>query len=324
MRALKRGSRRGGGRRAGVSVAARRAAPPGQRAAPRRAALRASVLVHPELLRAIADATSAAGDLETGGPLIGTVQRSWTAGGGRPSLIVSLLGTLAPGPALRATGSSVSLGRSADGERAASAIRWWRAVTGLDLIHLGDWHKHEVRSPEPSEGDHSTAKEMRAETAAPLWLTAIAVGGRSDKVETAAEGHRARISRSAVDREHVRFYRAVTGVGLEPVPVRVEAHALPSLPALPWHVADPARFAAECRLLSAAGFSVAIEPSDSRTSPSLKIHLRRDGKPGLTVVTSPNYPAKRPLVRDGNGRRVRNRVPWSPARFLVDLAKESR
>jgi hypothetical protein len=300
----------------------RRPAPPARRSRPRPPAHRATVFVHPELLRVIADATAAAGRLETGGPLIGTVQRSWGTDGRTSSLIVSLLGTVAPGPALRATGSSVSLGRRADGERAASAIRWWRAATELDLLHLGDWHKHGSYLPEPSGGDHLTAKEMLAETPAPLWLAAIAVGERSVKGETGAEGNRVRIARSAIDCEHVRFYRAVGGVGLEPVPVRVEADALPALPPLPWHVGDPARFAAECRLLAAAGFSVAIEATDSDLRPGLSLRLRVDGKPELTVITGPTYPVEPPLVRDANGKRVKT-SRWSAGRFLVDLAEEA-
>jgi hypothetical protein len=324
MPALRRGSRRGGGRRAGASVASRRRPGPPARRAVSLPGPRATVLAHPELLRTIADATTAAGKLETGGPLIGTVQRSWTVDGRPSSLIVSLLGTVAPGPALRATGGSVSLGRSADGERAASAIRWWRAATGLDLLHLGDWHKHDSHSPEPSPGDRATVKEMLAETPAPLWLAAIAVGVRSDKEDTDAEGNRVRVARSAIDCEHVRFYRAAAGVGLTPVRVRIEAHALPGLPALPWHVADTVRFAAECRLLAAAGFSVAIEPPESRARPGLVLSLRRDGKPALTAITRPDYPAEPPVLRDANGRRVKTRGLWSANRFLVDLVREDR
>jgi hypothetical protein len=163
---------------------------------------------------------------------------------------------------------------------------------------------------------------MRAETPAPLWLAAIAVGERSEKERTEAEGNRVRVARTAVDCEHVRFYRAVAGVGLMPVPVRIEAHALPGLPALPWHVADPVRFAAECRLLAAAGFSVAIEPYDSRGCPGLALNLRRDGKPVLTAITRWGYPAEPPLLRDANGRRLKTGGLWSPNRFLVDLVRK--
>jgi hypothetical protein len=122
----------------------------------------------------------------------------------------------------------------------------------------------------------------------------------------------------------VRFYRAVPGVGLKPIPVRVEVHALPNLPALAWHVADPSRFAAECRLLAAAGYTVGIEASDSRTRAGLSLSLRGDGKPELTVFTGPSYPIEGPVLRDGNGKRMKTKGRWSPNRFLVDLVREDR
>jgi hypothetical protein len=304
-------------RRKGAIARAERVAPP-------RPVTPATVLVHPDVLHVIAGAVQAAGDLETGGPLIGTVQRSWNDDGRPPSLIVSLLGTVPPGPAMRAHHSSVSLGSSADGERAASAIRWWRTVTGLDLVHLGDWHKHHSRTPLPSVGDRMTAKEMCAESAAPIWLAAIAVGERIDEVETGAKDNRVHVARSVADCEQVGFYRGSAAKGLVPIPIQVEADALPSLPRLPWHVADPARFAAECRLLAAAGLRVAIEASESRVRPGLILRLRRAGKPLFTVTTGPDYPDRPPLLHDGNGTRVKANARWSAGRFLVDLLPEAR
>jgi hypothetical protein len=284
-----------------------------------RPAAPATLLLHPEVLRTVARAVTSAEELETGGPLIGTVQRSWNGDPGPPSQIVSVLGTVPPGPALRASEAWVSMGQRADGERAASAIRWWRAVTGLDLLHLGDWHKHDARLPEPSGGDLETARRMVAATAGPLWLAAIAIGQRSEKGDIGADDNRAHIARTVADCEHVRFYRADTAVGLRPMPVRIDGDALPGLPALPWHVADPARFASECRLLAAAGFAVAIEASDSGARPGLLLRLRSSVRPGLTIVTGPDYPAEPPLLRDSSGSRVKTPGLWSAGRFLADL-----
>jgi hypothetical protein len=298
-----------------------RTAKPVPRAKPRPAPP-ATVLVQPDLLRTVAGAVASAGELETGGPLIGTVQSSWDADALAPRLIVSVLATVPPAPALRAGESWVSLGRRADGERAASAIRWWRAVTGLELVHLGDWHKHDARMPEPSDGDRMTAKKMSAEARAPIWLTAIAVGQRSEQEKTGVDGNCAQIARSVADCEQLRFYRAAAGAGLTQIPIRVEAEALPALPQLPWHVTDPARFAAECRLLAAYGYTVAIEASKSRARLGLVLRLRSDEQPGFTVFTAPGYPLEPPLLRDGNGRRVKPNGLWSPGRFLVDLASE--
>jgi hypothetical protein len=278
--------------------------------------------VHPNLLRTIARAVSSSGELETGGPLFGTLQRSWPDRPGPPNLIASLLATVPPGPALRADEGWVSLGRQADGERAASALRWWRAVTGIDLVHLGDWHKHHASMPEPSPGDRSTAARMAAATDSPLWLAAIAVGDHSQKEETEAKDNRAGIVRSTADCEQVRFYRAVTGLGLKPVTVLVAGDALPALPALPWHVAHPARFAAECRLLAAVGFGIAIEASDSLARPGLTLRLRSETRPGFTIVTGPGFPIEAPLARDAAGKRLKTSGTWSAARFLVDLLPE--
>jgi hypothetical protein len=282
----------------------------------------ATLLVHPDVLGTVASAVSSAGELETGGPLLGTVQRSWDKRPGPPRQIVSLLGTVPPGPALRASEAWVSMGPGADGERAASAIRWWRAVTGLDLLHLGDWHKHDSALPEPSAGDRETARRMAAETTGPLWLAAVAIGEHSEKREVDAEDNRVQIGRSATDSEQVRFYRADVVAGLMPIPVRIEGDAIPGLPTLPWHVADPGRFASECRLLAAAGFAVAIEPSDSGPRPGLLLRLRSHTRPGLTILTGPDHPVSPPVVRDASGRRMKPDGPWSAGRFLADLLTE--
>ena len=297
-----------------------RVRPRSRTASPRlRPAPSATLLLHPDVLRTVACAAVSAGELETGGPLIGTVQSSWNGGHGAPSQIVSILGTVAPGPASRASAGWVSLGRRADGERAASAIRWWRDVTGLDLVHLGDWHKHDVRLPEPSAGDRATAKEMVARATGPLWLVAIAVGHSSEKGDVAAEENCAVVARTVTDCEQLRFHRANAVLGLKAMPVKIDGDALPALPPLPWHVADSARFAAECRLLAAAGFAVAIEPSDSRSRPGLLLRLRSDARAGLTIVTGPGYPEEPPLARDNAGKRVKPNGPWSSGRYLVDL-----
>jgi hypothetical protein len=107
------------------------------------------------------------------------------------------------------------------------------------------------------------------------------------------------------------------------VSVRVEAAALPCLPALPWHITDPARFAAECRLLHAAGLSVAIDAHPHKR-PGLALRLAADGSRPLTVFTGPDYPYERPVLLDEHGRRVSPRQRWSADRFLVDLVGKAR
>jgi hypothetical protein len=92
---------------------------------------RATLLARPELLRTIADAAAVAAPRETGGPLIGRVQQSWD--GEKLAPLVSIFGTVPPGPALDGRRGSVSLGAGNDGERAASALRWLRETSGLAI-----------------------------------------------------------------------------------------------------------------------------------------------------------------------------------------------
>jgi hypothetical protein len=282
-----------------------------------RSPLPATVVVRPELFRTIAGSAAASGHSETGGPLFGTVQRSWE--GPRGKLLVSVLATVPPGPRARGTAGSIALGASGDGERAASALRWWRAVTGLELLHIGDWHKHPSGLPEPSAGDHATAHGLHAESAAAIWLTAIAVSEHLRKADAGAEGSVVRFNRASQDEGQVQFHRYVDGAGLVPVPIRVEGDAIPSLPELPWHITDPARFAAEFRLLRAAGFSVGVDPRRSGRHPGLALRIARDGGRPLRVITGPGYPHDPPVVLDDRDRRLPPRGRWSADRFLVDL-----
>jgi hypothetical protein len=298
---------------------ARRAGSQNGRKPPTPRPLPATVLVRPELFRAIASSAGASGDRETGGPLLGTVQRSWE--GPRGKLLVAVLATVPPGPRARGTAGSIGLGRSADGERAASALRWWRSVTGLELLHLGDWHKHPSGCPEPSGGDHRTAERMRAESAAPIWLTAIAVSEHLAKGDASADGSLVRFNRTWDEAGEVRFHRQTEGRGLVPTRVRVDGEAIPCLPALSWHISDPARFVAEFRLLRAAGLSVGVDASRHGRHPGLALRVTGDGMRPLTVLTGPGYPHDPPVLLDDGDRRVPPRGRWSADRFLVDLVK---
>ena len=266
-------------------------------APPRRPLRPWRVLVRPEVMRTIAESAAGAPAHETGGPLLGTVQRSWEKEG--VTLLVAVLGTVPPGPGVRGRQFSVGLGSERDGERAASALRWWRAVTGLDLVHLGDWHKHPSGMPEPSVGDEMTALRMSTETAAPVWLTAIVAGAGPP-----------------------RFHRVAGSAGPRRAPVTVDCEALPGLPALPWHITDSPRFAAEFRLLHAAGVTARIAAEDGGERPGLRVRLQRDGAAPITVVTGPRYPQEAPVALDELGRRLPFDGDWSAERFLVDLVGE--
>ena len=163
---------------------------------------------------------------------------------------------------------------------------------------------------------------MRAESAAPIWLSAIAVGEHLAKGDAAADGSLVRFNRTWDETGEARFYRHVEGRGLVPARIRVDGEAIPCLPALSWHLTDPSRFAAEFRLLRAAGFSLGIDARQARRRPGLALRLTRDGIPPLTVLTGPGYPHEAPVLVDDRDRRLPSRGRWSADRFLVDLVKE--
>jgi hypothetical protein len=280
----------------------------------------ATVLVRPEVLSTISAGVARAGDNETGGPFFGTVQRTWDDG--RYGFVAALLGTLPPGPAVDGTPGSVGLGARSDGERAVSALRWLRETTGLDLLHFGDWHRHPFGSPEPSGGDQGTARDMWELTAAPLWLTAIAIDDATSDRFSSAEDNIVTMTRLQRMDQEIHFYRECEPHGLVPVRVLIDSETSPRLPPLPWYIADPARFAAECRLLLANDFRPALQPVLPGAPPAVILRLERDGHDPLTVETGLWHPQEEPLVRDANGHRIRLRSAWSPERFIVDLLRE--
>ena len=289
-------------------------------ATPRPALVPATILVRPDVLRTIAAACAASGADETGAPLFGTVARTWD--GPQAGVLVSVLGTLPPGPALDGRRASVTLGEGSDGERERAALRWWRGVSGLDLVHVGEWHKHPSGMPQPSGGDCATAHELQRDAMTPVWIEAVAVGEVDVTEEFASDGHVARISRGHGDEIEVRWFRADGVGGLEPELVRAEGIALPGLPALPWHVVDPARFAAECRLLDAAGLRVQLAPSMPGGAVGVALRLTGDGIGALTAHTGPTYPRQAPILVDEHGRTRPLRGAWSTERFLIDAVRE--
>lgn len=276
----------------------------------------ATVVVRPEVLRTIARSCARSDGLETGGPLIGLIHRSWSAG--RSEILVQVLGTVPPAPWGRAGSAWVALGRQGEGERAASALRWWRAVTELDLRHLGDWHRHLGGRPAPSAGDRTTVTAMWGTSGLPLWLTAVAVGQSRAAGGTECGGNLIRLAADVRGEWEIGFHRAAPGARLDPVAVRPEGWAIPGLPPLPWHITDPSRWATECRLLAGAGWRVAVDPRRPDRRLGITLRLSVDGRAPITVLTGLRYPAERPAILDPGGR-ARAVDQWSPARFLVDL-----
>ena len=245
------------------------------------------------------------------------MQQSWD--GERLVPLVSILGTVPPGPALNGREASVSLGRDGDGERAASALRWLRSTSGLELVHLGDWHAHPAGYCELSSGDLKTARKLQAASESPVWIAAVAVSSCEPWEKVDASSRLIHFQHDLYVTAELRFYQ-VQARTFEPLPVTF-SDSLPLLPPLPWHINDPARFAGECRLLAAAGFKTEIDaPRDGRAG--LMLRLRREGGRAIVVYTAPNYPRKAPELSDERGRRLALRGEWSPNLFLVDVVKE--
>jgi hypothetical protein len=161
---------------------------------------------------------------------------------------------------------------------------------------------------------------MRSESGSPVWFTAIAVGSRCKSERLESPDHGIRLVREWQASDEIRFFRETARLGLVRVPVRLETSAIPRLPPLPWHVIDPVRFGAECRLLRGAGFLVEIEPGGVERH-GLALRIRRDGRPPVTLVTGARYPLEAPVAFDHRGHGVPIREAWSPGRFLVDVAK---
>jgi hypothetical protein len=192
----------------------------------------------------------------------------------------------------------------------------------MDLVHLGDWHRHLPGSPGPSAGDRLTARRMREASPAPVWLTAVAVSEPERAESLEGSGNLGRATESWTATGEVRFYRQILGGRLIPMRIALEAAAIPRIPALPWHVADPVRFAAECRLLRAAGFATEVHAATPDGRPGVTFRLRRDGAEPLTIVTASRYPREAPAAMGDRGLAP---IPdWSPARFLADVVEAKR
>ena len=289
------------------------------RPAARPASPPATVLARPELVLTIAEIAAAAGELETGGPLLGRVQRSWNGRNLAP--LVSILGTVPPGPLLDGRRASVALGRDSDGERAASALRWLRDTTELELVHVGDWHAHPSGYCEASEGDWKTARRLQDASAAEVWIVAVAVSRRELHRKIGVASGLVSFQEDVFGGAELRFHE-LRGGRLEVLEPTFST-AIPQLPPLPWHITNPARFACECRLLAAAGYRVSIEAPKSGPV-GLKLRLEREDEPAFELFTGVGYPKKAPELYDGRGLRLALRRDWAPDLFLIDALKEVR
>ena len=218
-------------------------------APPRRPLRPWRVLVRPEVMRTIAESAAGAPAHETGGPLPGTVQRSWEKEG--VTLLVAVLGTVPPGPGVR---GRQFLGRARERARRRAS---------------------RVRAPLVARCDRPRPRAPGRLAQAPL-RHARAVGRRRDDRAPHEHGDRRadRLTAMLAGAGPPRFHRVAGSAGPRRAPVTVDCEALPGLPALPWHITDSPRFAAEFRLLHAAGVTARIAAEDGGERPGLRVRLQ--------------------------------------------------
>lgn len=274
-----------------------------------------AISVHPQVLADIEEACLAAGDHETGGPLLGRVERSWN--GERLVEQISVLSTVAPGSDVDGRPAAVTLGGAEHGERAAAIARWWGKVTGVRLQHLGDWHLHPSGVAEPSSGDHRTAHDMLSSSATGVWLVGIALAQVESETRQGTNKHR--WSSSEVLRTEVQLGMFnTTDKKLEPCRFAPDEKLI-TMPPLPWHLLDGERLALEVRLLRAQGRQVFVAPPMPGVAAGPTLRIDAEGCPSLVIGTPLSFPREPPAILLGEHSRTPR---WSGRRYLADIVAE--
>lgn len=274
------------------------------------------VHVHPVVLEDIERECLQVEEVETGGPLLGRVERSWD--GQRLGTKVILLATVAPAADVDGEPAAVTLGGQQHGVRSAAAARWWSKVTGEPLLHLGDWHLHPAGLPGPSSGDERTAQEMVDGSPSAIWLVGIALAEASAEHKTDAT-HRCWTA-TQTSRTRVEVRMLITGSKRLKSCRVIPDYSVPALPPLPWEITDPARLAVEVRLLHAAGWTVCIAPPVAGVVAGATLRLRAANGAEHVVFTPVHFPHESPELLDGD--RI-STPKWTATQCLADLLKEN-
>jgi hypothetical protein len=193
----------------------------------------------------------------------------------------------------------------------------------VPLANVGDWHKHPGTLTHPSGGDFDTAFEhvFDSEKGVPQILVILATVW--DRTEAEADtsmdpdeligvtDHTKESDRPRPLKIHINDVTTVridfwymsrrTRRFVRLAPIITEDALLPNLPAISWHVSDPARLRQEVEGLIEDGYKVLrVQSYNADNVPPLEICLqvfRMTGKQVFTIVTKADFPASRPVVR---------------------------
>jgi hypothetical protein len=215
-------------------------------------------------------------------------------------------------------------GKDADGVAIAPAFN-------RELAFLGNWHKHPGDLTRPSGGDLNTALNDLADegemgmaftlvflatvwkrTEADLAAAHPSPDAYEDEITTdeaaptadekagqqkyllvgAGDNHLVRIDFWFISRQRRRFVRLVPSI--------LANTALPALPEIGWHLAQPARMTSETLLLQKAGYSVKFTQYAINSKAPLAVccWMWRQNSPHIIfIVTQPNFPDTPPQLR---------------------------
>ncbi len=261
-------------------------------------------------------------ETETGESLVGCAVKVL----GRPEPDLYVLNTIAPDESAIRRGAYFEQGDDLQGD----IFNWWfdnwnryrevrrksfgsalGAKWDVPLSHLGDWHKHPGTLVEPSWGDTDTARHHIAEeeNKTPQLLALLATVWSQRSIEAEAiyatdDNDQAKPLKIPADAENVVridcwYISRMTHRFVRLTPQVVPDAALPTLPIIGWHLANPDRMRQEFEALSRDGYSVSMDEHDVNEKPPLEICLTL-AKPSsqyiVIVATAADYPAAMPTV----------------------------
>jgi hypothetical protein len=210
----------------------------------------------------------------------------------------------------------------------------------IELVHLGDWHKHPGTLVEPSWGDTDTARGrvFDEEIKTPQILAILAtVWDRARAESESFEGEGVLpddgpqpLKIAIDDRTLVRldcwYMSQVIRRFVRLTPVVVPDKALPSLSTVSWHLANQDRWNRELEALSKQSYSVSPELYNGEEADSVVLTLeiaKRGSQNIFIVLTQPDYPKNMPTIRTVPMSAVKN-IPEEVDDLFMALWKQSQ